>query len=494
MSAKAGIHPLDREASMHVISRPKPKLSWNQIDYSKATFFLREKSKRAQALSFYLSGMCSPMIHKGPAVPGPGRLATMVPFPNELPEAIKELEEGGNWKILWDETTGEALAFYPLFGGDASLKEKMSKYRPGVRQHKHLRYAGYPTADAVLVAAWALMNFPQYFTDLGYEEARNRGQEPPNQIWYQNHNGEWRAGKICHGTHFDHPILRRKTPEAFEYLANLTELPDEMLKNSRSVTLTFADFRQVGFDDTAAIRGAMFDLWCSGDWSIKFIPPANPESEDNDWRWRVKMTPTAQWHQAIWKMDFLTNGLHMKEWEVANGFYPMDRESSEENIYDKGPMLGYYKCYVLVGKDEVWPFYTGATLSSLDTRLKFHLLTPINTAMEKAIQDYVDSGQPPVIVPVAQVHLSRAAEFEMAVLHALEANGAPRLLNETRTVEENRKNITAAPELLEMDEQKRNGILQAQLLTHGPVKRADLSAYPFIEKAMESVFAEFEKQ
>lgn len=466
------------------------KLPWNQIDTSKASLVLTERTMDAQLLSLITSTLTDPKDHTGRASPTPPRLRAMVPFPDRLDEVIKELHQGGHWTVQWDETTGEAIGFYPRFKDDPEVQQRIEKYRPGMNQLKRLRYTRYASSAATVLAAWILMNFPQYYTDLGYKDDARAGKEPVHQVWFKQ-DGKWVGRKLCHGTHFDHPMLRKKTPEAYEYLANLVEPTDDMLKFSRSVTLSFADFKEVGFDDVDEIRDAMHDLRLSGDWTYRISMPKSPASPQDMWNRKITFTPTPQWHRAIWKMDFLAGGTNQNDWEVANGFYPMERQRSEDNLLSCAPLLGMHTHYLLVNPYTLKPFWSGETRTPGIDRLKGHLLSPTSAKMEQTLFDYIrTSDEPPILLPTAQVHFDHIAEFEMRVIEVFESRGAT-FMNTIRSVARNRGTIVMDPELLEMPYRKRQEVLNVLWATHGTVKPADLSAYPHIKEVMDTVFAEF---
>lgn len=418
------------------------------------------------------------------------RLKTMVPFADRIDEVILELAQGGNWTVQFDEITGKVLGFYPRFSNDEALMARAKQYPLGVNQSKYLRYAGYRTSTANLVVAWALANKRQNFTDLGYKDQANSGLEPTHQMWHKQNN-KWVGRKLCHGVHFDHPLINARTAEAYEELANITFLPDEMLENPMTITMKMSDFRAVGFTDWRVLALAFMTLERSGDWKIDTSVLKGSKTTAERWNASITFTPLAQWHRGVWSLEMRPGGHNQSVWEIDNGFYPTSSVRNGDNLHEFKPELGMNTHYLLVDPLTLEPFWSGETRQPATTRMKQHLLSPTSSKMEDKLHDYIRTAErPPLMLPTAQVHFSRIAEFEMRVIQAFESKGSE-FMNIIRDVARNQKTITLDPELQEMPYRMRSEVLNTVLVTHGTVKPVDLSAYPAIKQVMDSVIQEF---
>lgn len=484
----------EREALMNEprnnqIPHPKAgKHRLNEIDTTKSSLLLKEKSQDALFLSFVLSSMSDRNGHSGRASPKLARLKKIVPFPERLNEVIDELEAGGHWSVQRDPDSGEATGFYPLFLDDDELIARAKTYFPGIAQLKYLRYAGYPTSGSRLIVAWLMMNFRQNFTDLGYKADANAGREPSHQIWFHK-DGKLKAAKLCHGTHFNHPLLRMRTPEAYQKLASLTELPDDMLTQPLSKKMRISDFRAVGFSTWEHFQDCLLDLVASGEWTYQIHRSPLPTNLFEHFEREIVFTPTAKWHRAIWNRDFLAGGTTQNDWEIANHFYPIVKERGD-NLRQKMPLLGMNTHYLLLHAETLAPFWSGETRKPANERLEGHLLKPTSLKMEDALHEYIRGSEQVLIVPTSQIHHDYIAEFEMFTIEVFEAHGY-KFMNTIRDVERNRRTITLDPELLELSPHRRQEFLNTVFATHGIIKAEDLSAYPEVERIMKMVIAEF---
>lgn len=461
------------------------KLKFNQIDISVASLLVREITVEAQHLSLLLSTFSSPLNHAGRVAPTMERLKTMLPFVDRLDEVILELVQGRNWQVQFDEITGEPVNYIPLFMQNTALMEAAKKYPTGVNQIKNLRYAGY-SSRATIVIARVLVGFRTKYTDLGYSVLKKQGIIPPHQLWYPE-NGKMVGRKLCHGAHFNHPILEVGTLKDSETLARITTLPDEMLTKPMSRTMVVSDFKAYGFTKWSQVYSAFSELRRSGDWLVD-LPSAEGK---HPWDRTVIFTPTNKQHRNVWELEMRTGGKNQTAWEILHNFYPSDKSRNSKNLGSSKPDLGFHTHYLLLDPETHAVVYSGQTTLAANHRLRLHM---VGTTPEQSEPNLLNgrelTDKPLIMLPTAQVHVSLIAEFEMRAIEVSEEHGNE-LFNTVRNAFENRRTIHLDPQLQEMGNLQRYAFLNSAWATHGNVNAVDLSAYPHIKEIMDKVIAEF---
>lgn len=474
---------------MTTYTKPRSKkLKFNQIDISVASLMVHEITVEAQHLSLLLSTFSSPLNHAGRVAPTMERLKTMLPFADRLEEVILKLVQGGNWAVQFDEITGEPVNYIPLFMQNTALMEAAKKYSTGVNQIKNLRYAGL-SSRATIAIAGVLVGFRTKYTDLGYSVFKKQGIIPPHQLWYRE-NGKMVGRKLCHGAHFRHSLLEVGSLQANETLARITTLPDSMLTKPMSRTMVVSEFKAFGFTKWSQVYSAFAELRRSGDWLVD-LPPAEGK---HPWDRTVIFTPTNKQHRAVWELEMRTGGKNQTAWEIRNGFYPSDKSRNSKNLGSSSPDLGMHTHYLLLDPISKKPLYSGQTTLPANHRLRLHMVGTTPELSEPNLLNGRElTDKPLIMLPTAQVHVSRISEFEMRAIEVFEEaeEAEYEFLNTVRNAYENRRTIHLDPQLQEMGSLQRYAFLNSVWATHGNVNAVDLSAYPHIKEIMDKVIAEF---
>lgn len=388
-------------------------------------------SADAYNLSIYLATWWNDSTGNANIRPQWTRLSGSIPFTqDQFVSALEELERLGWWKAIWLDQ-GKIAEYKPLFAREEwcdRLKARV-KARGGYSMNHGKfvsRYTKALTSNALAVMNYAVSETPQLFNNLGNDEKGFKRYF----VWSGN-----KKAKLCHGTYFDHPMVRVDDPEGYEALAAAVELPEEWTRDKpTSLSFSLADLNQRVIMSTDDFAVALEEVHALGYWSVEHHPvdPFGDGRPDED---VVTLTPTYLLHSMVWELDYCAGGAG------TNG-YELRYNMGDKRRYDLPP-LGYHFIYALRSHKTGKVVSIGETTQSMETRLNQHRRSGTNADAHAVIRAITQDPEDTLIIEhLATVFFPQVPEYEMTKAHEFIDAGHP-LTNKVLDVRRNRRTVKA---------------------------------------------------
>jgi hypothetical protein len=356
--------------------------------------------------------------------------------------------------------------FIPTYIAEAkAAKEALADMRVSLNHIKYLcrftgKRAGLEHAISVLVST----RIAPHYQDLGYGYYRKKGLVSP----YQLINSKGQPRKIVHSVWFDHWMLKAWGDEAWKRLLDTRELTDDMVSNSRTAEIPFAELVTkfgTGENPVADVTKALQEIGKIGYFKVWFAGDPDADSMTRT----VIFTPTKQMHDAIWNHDYLAGGEALTAWEVENGHIPWSELGEGNNPMTDLPKLGYHWLYLTKSRKTGKYLTVGQTTVPLNVRKDQHKTYGSNPTIDAVIRSINEDPEDELMIEcLGLVHHHVTSKIEMFALEEMLMKGH-KLYNALTDARSNAHTIYPDARFKKMPKWKQQEELKASLAQYGEV-------------------------